>query len=338
MGGGYGREEGDNTISSDRPGVSVVVAARNAASTLPALLDALSVQSYPSYEIICADDCSTDDTAEVVETYSSRCAITLLRIAVDHPGKKYALSQAISAASYDLVLCTDADCIPAGPLWIESMVLAIGDQDVVVGYGPLTAQGTLASWLAVAEGVWTAAHYLAAVEHGRPYMAVGRNLLYRRSAYHGVGGYTRHLDIVSGDDDLLLQDLAQSHSVTMTTDPRSWVYSAAPASLSMWLRQKVRHLSTATAYTLSDQVRLGIFSAVHLAWVAACVGALVYGQWEYVALVASLKWVAQVLIVLPWYRRLGATYQLWVYPIIELLLALFYLVLSPYLFFKARHW
>ena len=55
------------------PRVSVVVPAFNAATTLPAQLEALALQqtSVP-FEVIVVDNASTDDTAAVAASYTGR--------------------------------------------------------------------------------------------------------------------------------------------------------------------------------------------------------------------------------------------------------------------------
>ncbi|MDQ3937808.1 MAG: glycosyltransferase, partial [Chloroflexota bacterium] len=52
------------------PRVSIIVPAHDAADTLPMLLARVAAQSLPreDFELIVVDDCSTDDTAGVVES------------------------------------------------------------------------------------------------------------------------------------------------------------------------------------------------------------------------------------------------------------------------------
>jgi glycosyltransferase involved in cell wall biosynthesis len=52
-----------------RPQVSVVIAARNEAATLPTLLSGLLNQTYPHYEVIIVDDRSDDDTPELLRQW-----------------------------------------------------------------------------------------------------------------------------------------------------------------------------------------------------------------------------------------------------------------------------
>jgi glycosyltransferase involved in cell wall biosynthesis len=54
------------------PLVSVVLAAYNGAEFISAQLDSILSQSYPRTEVIVIDDCSTDDTWSILQSYASR--------------------------------------------------------------------------------------------------------------------------------------------------------------------------------------------------------------------------------------------------------------------------
>lgn len=77
--------------TSKRPFVSVVIAARNEEENLPHLLTALVNQSYPQsrYEVIIADDDSTDNTAAVIKRFSNKWPC-IKRVAVS--GRDQAIS------------------------------------------------------------------------------------------------------------------------------------------------------------------------------------------------------------------------------------------------------
>lgn len=60
------------TINSQLPKVTICVPVRNGARTIQRTLDSLLNQDYPNYEIIVSDNCSDDDTANIVSQYASR--------------------------------------------------------------------------------------------------------------------------------------------------------------------------------------------------------------------------------------------------------------------------
>lgn len=106
---------------------SVVIPAYNAAGTLPACLAALSQQTLTptSFEIIVADDGSTDDTARE----AGRAGATRV-LMLPHRGPAAARNAGIAAARGEVILFTDADCQPA-PEWLAQMLQPLDDPSVV---------------------------------------------------------------------------------------------------------------------------------------------------------------------------------------------------------------
>lgn len=110
--------------------ISVVIPARNAASTLAECLEALAVQTVPSerFEVIVVDDGSTDLTASIARTHGATC------IPASPSGAAAARNRGVAEARGDLVLFTDSDCAPA-PDWIERLAAPFADPGVVGAKG-----------------------------------------------------------------------------------------------------------------------------------------------------------------------------------------------------------
>ena len=112
------------------PAISVVVPAYNAAHTLGACLDALQHQttSPDDYEIIVADDGSTDETGQV----AAAAGVQLVRQA--HNGPATARNLGVSRARGRIIMFTDADCVPA-PNWVEEMRRSVSADGVKAAKG-----------------------------------------------------------------------------------------------------------------------------------------------------------------------------------------------------------
>ena len=110
------------------PRVSVIVPARDAEPTLPALLAALRAQSV-EHELIVADDGSRDATRALAE----RAGATLVAVPAAPAGPSAARNAAAAAAGGDILAFTDADCEPE-PGWLAAAVAAIeAGADLVQG-------------------------------------------------------------------------------------------------------------------------------------------------------------------------------------------------------------
>ena len=143
---------------------------------------------------------------------------------------------------------------------------------VLVGYGPyLEAPGWLNRFVRY-ETVTTAALAAAAVGHGRPWHAVGRNLSVPAALLRQLGGYAHSAGSLSGDDDLLVQEVARRGAapVRYVWDAAGAVPSPAPPGWRAFWRQKRRHASAGAHYPRAVLVALGAFQASNLAlWVGA---------------------------------------------------------------------
>ncbi|RYY65153.1 MAG: glycosyltransferase, partial [Chitinophagaceae bacterium] len=130
----------DREVSRQHP-VSVIICARDEDENLVRHLPGVLLQQYPSTrEVVVVNDNSLDDTRYVLEefqkTYKDLHIVELQQEAKLIAGKKYPLSVGIKEAKHELLLLTDADCVPASEHWIYRMQDAFDDGiEVVLGYG-----------------------------------------------------------------------------------------------------------------------------------------------------------------------------------------------------------
>ena len=98
--------------SAAKPGVTVVISARNEGYNLEHYLQAVLTQDYPEFEVFVVDDGSGDDTADVIERYKNE--YLNLRSTFVPKGarvsstKKLALTMAAKSAKYEYLLLTDS--------------------------------------------------------------------------------------------------------------------------------------------------------------------------------------------------------------------------------------
>ena len=114
--------------------VSVVVAGRNARSTVGACVASLLALDPAPLEVLVVDNGSTDGTLEVLASYDGR--ITVLREGRRGPGA--ARNAGIAAARGEVVAFTDADCV-VEPDWLGEIVGPLADPDVGVAGGTILA-------------------------------------------------------------------------------------------------------------------------------------------------------------------------------------------------------
>ncbi len=221
--------------------VSVVIAARNEEKMIGKLLTILMNQSYPKalYEVIVADDNSSDKTATIIQRFSEKWEnvklISIQNREKVNSAKKNALTQAIAASEGEIILTTDADCVMS-QYWIESMVAYFAENDLVAGF----SRTKINSWkkeslLAKFEHFDFLAMFAAAagaISDGKAFSCSGQNLAYKKSAFEDVEGFSKIAHLVSGDDVNLMQMMRKkkkkigfnfsSHNFVFTTKIQSW--------------------------------------------------------------------------------------------------------------------
>src|SRR5437868_4035888 len=236
-------------VSQQHP-VSVIICARdedeNVARNLPGIL----VQDYPTtHEIIVVNDNSVDDTkyilAELQKTFKKLQIVELTQEAKMIAGKKFPLSIGIKEAKYEIVLLTDADCVPASEKWLFKMQNAFNNGiEIVLGYGAYTKSPGFLNKAIRFETFHTALQYLGYAMAGKPYMGVGRNLAYKKDVFFRNKGFSSINHIPSGDDDLFINRVATKNNTAVVIDPEAFTISRPKRTWKEWMKQKNRHYST----------------------------------------------------------------------------------------------
>jgi glycosyltransferase involved in cell wall biosynthesis len=106
--------------SAITPAFSVVVPAFNAAATLRGTIESVLAQSRPDLELLVVDDCSSDETPEIVRSFRSDSRVRLLSRSTNG-GVSAARNQAIHEATAPVVAFLDSD-----DLWLPNYLERMG--------------------------------------------------------------------------------------------------------------------------------------------------------------------------------------------------------------------
>jgi len=256
------------TVKANNPFVSIIVAAHNEENHLEDLLTLLQKQTYATerFEIIIVDDRSTDGTSRILKNWQKKLPnLRVYRIdqpSAHIPAKKFALTRGIQASRGDILLFTDADCLPVSA-WISTTLSYFSaDTGVVVGFSPLKATGQrLLPRLLEIESVYNSLVARAGLAWNIPMTATGRNLAYPKSVFEQVSGFEAIAHSVSGDDDLFLHLVHKRTplKIKFANSPGSTVVSFPPTSLRHLFRQRIRHFSAGKYYNPLSQLLYVLF-------------------------------------------------------------------------------
>ncbi len=164
------------------PFVSVVVPARNAEATLESCLTSIIRAEYDPErrEVLVVDNGSTDRTAHITDAYPVE------RLFEPRRGPSAARNRGIRAASGDVVVFTDADCVVSTG-WLRALVRGFHSPEVlgvageIVAYPPATPAQRYLS-------IRTARWQHAALRSRRPF-AVTSNVAFRRETFERIGHF-----------------------------------------------------------------------------------------------------------------------------------------------------
>jgi glycosyltransferase involved in cell wall biosynthesis len=329
------------TISQTHP-VSVIICARDEAANLIKNLPGSLVQQYPtSHEIIVVDDNSFDDSKYLLEefqkTFKQLHVIELKQEAKMITGKKFPLSIGIKTAKHEIVLLTDADCVPASENWINNMQQTYDDgTEIVLGYGAYNKKRGLLNKLVRWETFHTALQYFSYALAGIPYMGVGRNLSYKKTIFFRHKGFSSHNNIPSGDDDLFINTAATKNNTKINIDADAFTLSEPVNTWAKWKKQKARHYTTSKYYKPLHQFLLGLYSFTHFVFFPLLVISFLFFNWQLTLLVFAIRLVIQALVFYPAMKKLQEQDLYPWFVFLDIWMFFYYLIFSVALIKKPR--
>ncbi len=241
--------------------VSIIICARNEDDHLTEFLPKILMQQYSEFEVIVVDDCSIDNTENVIDEFA-KIFPNLKKVTIKEDdyykhGKKFAIMVGIKGAKYENLLFTDADCYPASEHWLKQMSSGfVNQKEIILGYGAYKKESGFLNKLIRFDTFSIGANYLSAAIKGKAYMGVGRNLAYKKQLFYKQKGFSKHYHINSGDDDLFINQASTFENTAIVISDDAITYSIPKNSFADWKRQKQRHLTTAPHYTSASKTKI----------------------------------------------------------------------------------
>lgn len=301
---------------NEKPPVSVIICSRNEAHNLQRYLPSVLTQEYPEYEVIVVNDSSTDDTGDILEKMSKeypRLRYTTIPYEERfRHNKKLAVTVGIKAARHEHLLFTDADCYAESKDWISSMCRNFDDKtDIILGYGGYTAEKGLLNKFIRFDTLFIALQYFSYALAGSPYMGVGRNLAYKKSLFFQNKGFASHSHIVSGDDDLFINEVGTKRNTRIEVSKQSHTRSEPEKTIRAWVIKKRRHLTTGVRYKFVHKILLSGEPATRIFFYISFVLLLIFNVYpEYIGGAFLLRLIVQIIILKITINRLCEKYLL----------------------------
>ncbi len=323
-------EKGDVPYTDKQPGVSVIVYAKNDAEHLEVFLPSILSQNYPDFDVIVVNDGSTDETRDVVtrleseydnlyQTYIPDEARSLSR-------KKLALTVGIKAAKHDIVMLTNANCAPEGSDWLTYMMRNfVEGVDIVAGYAYIDGEGQRKRRYVAYDRLMFTLRYISYILLHKTYMAEGYNLAYRKDLFFRNKGFSKHLNLHYGDDDLFINEVATADNTRIELSPESRMVIHYENNFKAWRELKLRYDFTAAYLKTDSKFVFGFERMTVYLFYISIVLFFVYGLYYNLlfSAVSFLFWLLRFIVQVTIYRksakRLSSNKLFFLLPVFDLL-------------------
>lgn len=329
--------------------LSVIISARNESENLRRFLPSILEQDYPKFEVIVINDGSTDESEAVLSAFEEKYPHLYHSFTPESARyisrKKLALTLGIKASKHDWLVFTEANCQPASNQWLRLMARNFTPYtQVVLGYsGYERGKG----WLhkrASFYSLFTSLRYLGFALISKPYMGLGRNLAYKKELFFQKKGYSTHLNLQRGEDDLFINQIANGENTRVETDINSTIRVQPVERYKDWKEETVSYLATSRYYKGSQNYLLGLETASRLLLYAVCIASITFGIVNSHWLVAGIalfiwlvRYVTQAIIINKTATEQGdKRHYYFSLPIFDLLQPLQTLTFKLYRFYRGK--
>ena len=249
------RKHNSETVSPVHPvSAAVIIFTHDDDESLAEMLPQILGQQYePGFEVIVVNDGESSLVRDLVEQLTL-CHPNLYFTAAPDGArnlsrKKLALTLGIKAAKSQVVVLTTSAARINSKLWLRSIMRHFdpdGAVDVVIGYANAPAYDDR-SFGARARAFDSMAHdlgWIAPAAAGRPWRGSEHNLAYRRELFFHNKGFSRHLNLRDGDDDIFISEISRGYNTVADLSNDSFV-EVPGANISRALKDRLeRHRFT----------------------------------------------------------------------------------------------
>ncbi len=222
--------------------VSVVIPNYNGGPTIGRCLEALFMSDYPEFQVIVVDDCSTDDSAGIIQRFP--CELVRLK---RRSGASFARNAGAKKSSGEILFFIDSDCLVLENTISRAVETIAGKRELIVG-GTYTCAPADNRFFSFFQSVFI--HY-SETKNERPDYVASHAMAIHRSLFETSGGFPE--DFLP-----ILEDVEFSHRLrrlgcTLTMNPDILVRHIFNFKLTGSLRNAFRKAKFWTIYSLGNK-------------------------------------------------------------------------------------
>jgi cellulose synthase/poly-beta-1,6-N-acetylglucosamine synthase-like glycosyltransferase len=280
-------------VSLEDVNCTLLVPFYNEEDRISPTLEAISLLLPQPGEIIFIDDYSTDRSASIIEQHGFQVIKNELG-----KGKKSALSFGISKAKYDTIVTTDADCVMPVD-WLDKLYTAHQGNYLTFGLVEFNTNGQVFNYYQ-----WLENRALMSVGQGSywlgyPLMCNGANLMFEKSIWEEVGGYSNNLAVEGGDDVFLLHEFWLKDKSKIILQNEAYVYTHSRPSFKSFMKQRRRWANKSFHYKTTYARLFPILTAVlNIGILSSLIYLLYTEEWWWALATLVLKSLIDYLMII----------------------------------------
>lgn len=326
-----GVEKGKIPFSTDLPPLSVIICAKNETENLRNYLPAILEQDYPQFEVVVVNDSSSDDSEDFLKLLENKYPHLYHTFTPDGSRyvsrKKLAITVGIKASKYEWLVFTEANCYPASKEWLRFMARNFTeDTGIVLGYSGFEQEKGWLSLKSRMDNLFCVMRYLSAALLKKPYMGSGRNLAYRKELFFHRKGFSSHLNLQRGEDDLFINEIATPANTRVETDKDAIIKIKPLKYQKEWQEEKMNYATNSLFFKGMQRYLMGAetFTRIifYLVFMACLLLSMLNKQWIMLGISSSIfliRYIVQAIIFNKTSTDLGEGKYYFFLPVFDLL-------------------
>lgn len=296
-------------VENQGEGVSIIITANNRAEYLKENLEAFLTQDYHKYEVIVVDECSEDETQDVLskmqQEYPHLKTSRIFPETKFKNTKKIAINIGVLAAQYDILLFSEINCRPASSGWVKTMRSYFDDKTAVVL--------SLANYVIGSKNFGIRRYFrflrflelILSVKSRNYILGEGCNMAYRKKFYITNRGYKCNSQYYLGYDNEMVKELSAYGTVKVAKNADTYV-NINDSSEKIWIEDVTYYYTNKRALGSLLCFKLNFGNIIKILFYLIAIVLLLYSfLTKYILIVILLAFLIDFIIINVLTKHLG---------------------------------
>lgn len=270
--------------------LSVIVYVKNHGEILEGFLNKLIAQSHSNFEFVLVNNASYDNSLDVLEHFQQQNSnVQIVDVENNEAfwgSKKYALTLGIKKAKYANLLFVTPTAEMISENWFNAISSMLdGDKQLIIGYENFEKKKGFIGKLMRYNRFQSFMQNFGFGSFSAPYFSSENNLAYTTPLFFGANGFSTHMSIPSGTENLFIKEASTGKNTLITACKESSVLSKMP-SFKDWFNKAKFHQESFKMFPGGIKFSLTLLYVSQLLfWVGAIAGGIYFQNLIWFALI-----------------------------------------------------